>query len=306
MALQDHLAATNDDYVRGILAFVGEACEPSPSSREELQQRREDLFLRRGQLYRVASYLAGRLESMEEMAGHAALSQIVQTTFVANHQQLGGLMHGVLEEAIHRQPESFQEPLSMMLLFQSDKPSQLEPSIWHSATQRSPETPPRELAMDAAKTPAGAPRKASPSRARPYSEPRAAIQRSDSLVDDTCRAKSPTKISIHAPRRSAPVIQQDAKTEFLHHELKSWREDHASIARPSSSLPKNKTLLNILQRQRECHFVDDAMPDGRMQDWAPELREIFSFNAILEAAKLNGKSRSSCWTSEVAEQARAQ
>ncbi|KAK5712349.1 sister chromatid cohesion protein 1 [Elasticomyces elasticus] len=55
------------------------------------------------------------------------------------------------------------------------------------------------------------------------------------------------------------------------------QQRRSAITRWHTSLPKNKTLLNLLQHQQKGSFVGDIMRNDRMQDWAPELRKIFAF-----------------------------
>ncbi|KAK4957191.1 sister chromatid cohesion protein 1 [Elasticomyces elasticus] len=65
--------------------------------------------------------------------------------------------------------------------------------------------------------------------------------------------------------------------ELRNVDLKLQMERVSDITRQHTSLPKNKTLLNLLQHRQKRGFVGDIMRNDRMQDWAPELRKIFAF-----------------------------
>ncbi|KAK5738371.1 sister chromatid cohesion protein 1 [Elasticomyces elasticus] len=77
--------------------------------------------------------------------------------------------------------------------------------------------------------------------------------------------------------RRERTIHRDQGTELRTADIKLQHADTSATLRRYTPLPKNKTLLNLLQHQHKGGFVGDIMRNDRMQDWAPELRKIFAF-----------------------------
>ncbi|KAK3658965.1 sister chromatid cohesion protein 1 [Elasticomyces elasticus] len=77
--------------------------------------------------------------------------------------------------------------------------------------------------------------------------------------------------------RPERVIHRDHEIELRTAEIKLQHSDRSTIIRSHTSLPKNRTLLNLLQHQQKGGFVGDVMRNERMLNWAPELRRIFAF-----------------------------
>ncbi|KAK5677514.1 sister chromatid cohesion protein 1 [Elasticomyces elasticus] len=77
--------------------------------------------------------------------------------------------------------------------------------------------------------------------------------------------------------RRERVIHRDYEIELRSAEIKLQNSDTSAITRSHTPLPKNKTLLNLLQHQQQGGFVGDIMRNDRMLNWAPELRKIFAF-----------------------------
>lgn len=86
-----------------------------------------------------------------------------------------------------------------------------------------------------------------------------------------------------------PPMEADENTAYSGPEIKALREMHAEIIKPASSLPRDPVLLTLMNMQRNGDFVSNVMGGGRGRGWAPELRDLLSFDAVKKAGELKRK-----------------
>lgn len=112
--------------------------------------------------------------------------------------------------------------------------------------------------------------------ARGTEEPQ--IERQDgAAVQHTQRAK----------RRK--IMELDRVTDFNNNQIKAQQADRSGILRPASFLPRDPVLLTLMNMQKSGAFVSNVLGEGRGRGWAPELRELLSFDSVKQAGDLKRK-----------------
>ncbi|KAF1809347.1 hypothetical protein P152DRAFT_403379 [Eremomyces bilateralis CBS 781.70] len=110
--------------------------------------------------------------------------------------------------------------------------------------------------------------------------------------DDATRLSfDPDETALFAPNRAKKrrVLPADATTELSSKYIKELQNDRTRILKPASFLPRDPYLLALMQMQQQGAFVSTVLGDGRMKGWAPELRDLFSADAIRKSGDLKRK-----------------
>ncbi|KKK12197.1 hypothetical protein P175DRAFT_0460566 [Aspergillus ochraceoroseus IBT 24754] len=91
-------------------------------------------------------------------------------------------------------------------------------------------------------------------------------------------------------RRQLPILELDAKPEYQPKVyFATQQEQLAEILRPSSFLPRDPVLLTLMNMQKNGDFVANVMGGGRGRGWAPEIRDLLSFDAVKKSGELKRK-----------------
>lgn len=90
-------------------------------------------------------------------------------------------------------------------------------------------------------------------------------------------------------RKVEPLMQIDEKTDYTGTEIKQLHDRRAEIMKPTSTLPRDPVLLTLMNMQKNGDFVSNVMGGGRGRGWAPELRDLLSFDAVKKAGELKRK-----------------
>ncbi|OGM46288.1 double-strand-break repair protein rad21 [Aspergillus bombycis] len=101
--------------------------------------------------------------------------------------------------------------------------------------------------------------------------------------DVTARHSQRTK------RRKVMTVELDKETDYKAHIIKGLQADRSTILKPTSFLPRDPVLLTLMDMQKNGDFVTNVLGGGRGRGWAPELRDLLSFDAIKKAGELKRK-----------------
>lgn len=94
----------------------------------------------------------------------------------------------------------------------------------------------------------------------------------------------------HAQRaKRRKVMELDQVTDFNNNQIKAQQADRSGILKPTSFLPRDPVLLTLMNMQKSGAFVSNVLGEGRGRGWAPELRELLSFDSIKQAGELKRK-----------------
>ena len=85
------------------------------------------------------------------------------------------------------------------------------------------------------------------------------------------------------------VLQADADTMLSSNQIKQQQADRSAILKPTSFLPRDPTLLALMNMQKNGGFVSSVMGDGRVEGLAPELRGILSIEMVRKSGELKRK-----------------
>ncbi|PGH19037.1 hypothetical protein AJ79_00071 [Helicocarpus griseus UAMH5409] len=115
----------------------------------------------------------------------------------------------------------------------------------------------------------------------PLSSVRSSVVRhlDDSFMNEAVRQNQRIK------RRK--VIQPDIDTVISTHQIKEQQADRSNILKPASILPRDPLLLTLMNMQKNGDFVSSVMAGG--QNWAPELRDLLSIDAVRRSSELKRK-----------------
>ncbi|KAE8157467.1 Rec8 like protein-domain-containing protein [Aspergillus tamarii] len=95
--------------------------------------------------------------------------------------------------------------------------------------------------------------------------------------------------SQRAKRRKVMTVELDKETDYKSHIIKGLQADRSTILKPTSFLPRDPVLLTLMDMQKNGDFVTNVLGGGRGRGWAPELRDLLSFDAIKKAGELKRK-----------------
>ncbi|EED23556.1 double-strand-break repair protein rad21 [Talaromyces stipitatus ATCC 10500] len=85
------------------------------------------------------------------------------------------------------------------------------------------------------------------------------------------------------------IIGHDVDTQLSSALIKKHQEDHEDILKPVSFLPRDPVLLTLMQMQKNGDFVSSVLGQDRGRGWAPELRDMLSFETVRKAGELKRK-----------------
>ncbi|KAH8704750.1 double-strand-break repair protein rad21 [Talaromyces proteolyticus] len=85
------------------------------------------------------------------------------------------------------------------------------------------------------------------------------------------------------------IIGHDVDTQLSSSSIKQHQEEHSDILKPVSFLPRDPVLLTLMQMQKNGGFVSTILGEGRGRGWAPELRDMLSFDTVRKAGDLKRK-----------------
>ncbi|KAL4917470.1 Rec8 like protein-domain-containing protein [Aspergillus aurantiobrunneus] len=91
-------------------------------------------------------------------------------------------------------------------------------------------------------------------------------------------------------RKQLPTIELDDEVEFKGNSyFKIQQEQLSETLKPASSLPRDPVLLTLMNMQKNGDFVSNVMGGGRGRGWAPEIRDLLSFDTVKRASELKRK-----------------
>ncbi|KAL4874154.1 hypothetical protein BDV12DRAFT_3000 [Aspergillus spectabilis] len=106
-------------------------------------------------------------------------------------------------------------------------------------------------------------------------------QDDESIVQHAQRAKR---------RKQLPTIGLDKEAEFRGSSyLRIQQEQLSGTLKPTSFLPRDPVLLNLMNMQQNGDFVSNVMGGGRGRGWAPEIRDLLSLDTVRKAGELKRK-----------------
>ena len=85
------------------------------------------------------------------------------------------------------------------------------------------------------------------------------------------------------------VLQSDSVTMLTSDTIKKQQADRSAILKPTSFLPRDQMLLNLMNLQRKGGFVSSLISDGPIKGLAPELRGILSIEVVRKSNQLKRK-----------------
>ncbi|KAL2866389.1 kleisin alpha [Aspergillus lucknowensis] len=87
-----------------------------------------------------------------------------------------------------------------------------------------------------------------------------------------------------------PTIELDKESEYRGKTyFQIQREQLSETLKPASFLPRDPVLLTLMNMQKNGDFVSNVMGGGRGRGWAPEIRDLLSFDTIKKAGELKRK-----------------
>ncbi|PWY80506.1 double-strand-break repair protein Rad21 [Aspergillus heteromorphus CBS 117.55] len=90
-------------------------------------------------------------------------------------------------------------------------------------------------------------------------------------------------------RRKVITMDLDDQVDYTQKVFKDQHLDLSGILRPSSWLPRDPVLLTLMNMQKNGDFVSSVLGGGRGRGWAPELRDLLSFDTVRKAGELKRK-----------------
>ncbi len=103
----------------------------------------------------------------------------------------------------------------------------------------------------------------------------------DAVVQHAQRAKR---------RKQLPIIEADKEIEFKGSTyFKIQQAQLSESLKPASFLPRDPVLLTLMNMQQNGDFVTNVMGGGRGRGWAPEIRDLLSFETVRKAGELKRK-----------------
>ncbi|CEL04405.1 Putative Double-strand-break repair protein rad21 [Aspergillus calidoustus] len=103
----------------------------------------------------------------------------------------------------------------------------------------------------------------------------------DTVIQHTQRVKR---------QKQLPTIELDEHSEYKGNSyLQVQREQLAETLQPASFLPRDPFLLTLMTMQQNGDFVSNVMGGGRGRGWAPEIRDLLSFDTVKKAGELKRK-----------------
>ena len=85
------------------------------------------------------------------------------------------------------------------------------------------------------------------------------------------------------------VLPSDSVTMLTSDTIKKQQADRSAILRPTSFLPRDPMLLNLMNMQKNGGFASSLMGDGQARGLAPELRGILSIEVVRKSGELKRK-----------------
>ncbi|KAF2859511.1 hypothetical protein K470DRAFT_258848 [Piedraia hortae CBS 480.64] len=85
------------------------------------------------------------------------------------------------------------------------------------------------------------------------------------------------------------VIRSDPETELKNSQLLSHQNDRSAITKPTSFLPRNPLLLQLMEMQKDGGLVSSVIGEDRLRGCAPELRGILSLELVRKAGEKKRK-----------------
>ncbi|KAL4901924.1 hypothetical protein BDW74DRAFT_159219 [Aspergillus multicolor] len=90
-------------------------------------------------------------------------------------------------------------------------------------------------------------------------------------------------------RKQLPIIELDQDVEFKGNSyLRIQQEQLSDTLKPASFLPRDPVLLTLMNMQKNGDFVSNVMGGGG-RGWAPEIRDLLSFDTVKKAGELKRK-----------------
>ena len=85
------------------------------------------------------------------------------------------------------------------------------------------------------------------------------------------------------------VLPSDSVTTLTSDTIKKQQIDRSAILKPSSFLPRDPVLLNLMNMRRNGGFASGLMGDGQYKGLAPELHGILSIEVVRKSGELKRK-----------------
>lgn len=112
-------------------------------------------------------------------------------------------------------------------------------------------------------------------------QPHEGDEADDAVIQHAQRAKR---------RKQLPIIEADGEIEFKGSTYFKIQQSQLSESlKPASFLPRDSVLLTLMNMQQNGDFVTNVMGGGRGRGWAPEIRDLLSFETVRKAGELKRK-----------------
>lgn len=101
-----------------------------------------------------------------------------------------------------------------------------------------------------------------------------------------------SEIAVQQKQRAKKIkpVEPDLETVLHNREIKAQSENRAKILQAPSFLPRDPTLLALMNMQKNGDFVTNAMNDGiSRNNWAPELQGLLSFDVVFRSSNRKRK-----------------
>ncbi|ODH39417.1 hypothetical protein ACO22_01874 [Paracoccidioides brasiliensis] len=85
------------------------------------------------------------------------------------------------------------------------------------------------------------------------------------------------------------IILPDVDTVISTHQIKEQQADRSRILKPTSILPRDPLLLTLMNMEKNGDFVSSVMGGSSCRNWAPELRDMLSIDAVRKSSELKRK-----------------
>lgn len=97
------------------------------------------------------------------------------------------------------------------------------------------------------------------------------------------------EVVLHQRAKRRRIFQLDANKVLKKDDIRQQQQSHSKILKPVSFLPRDPVLLTLMNMQKNGDFVSSVLGDGIGRGWAPELRELLSFDTVKKSGELKRK-----------------
>lgn len=107
-------------------------------------------------------------------------------------------------------------------------------------------------------------------------------------TNDNEEGPASTQQAAHKAKKRK-ILPSDSVTMLTSDMIKKQQSDRSAILRPTSFLPRDPMLLNLMNMQKNGGFASSLMGEGQYKGLAPELRGIMSIELVRKSGELKRK-----------------